>query len=176
MWYLFLDQLNAMADFMHRGGDVLWVIAAVAFFLWALVFERLFYYNKIVHTRMHSVEQQWAARPERRSWHAHQVRRRLIAEEEAQIQRFLSLIATLVALCPLLGLLGTVTGMIDVFNVMAVTGGSDAKSMAGGVSKATLPTLAGMVVALSGIFAHTYLVRLAGRSSHTLENHLILEH
>ncbi|GIR69928.1 MAG: hypothetical protein CM15mP74_11790 [Halieaceae bacterium] len=44
----------------------------------------------------------------------------------------MNVIATCVALCPLLGLLGTVTGMIEVFNVMAVTGGGDAKSMAGG--------------------------------------------
>ena len=52
-------------------------------------------------------------------------------------------------LCPLLGLLGTVTGMIEVFNVMAVTGGGDAKSMAGGVERSTIPTMAGMVSALS---------------------------
>ena len=62
----------------------------------------------------------------------------------------MNVIATCVALCPLLGLLGTVTGMIEVFNVMAVTGGGDAKSMAGGVERSTIPTMAGMVAALSG--------------------------
>ena len=53
--------------------------------------------------------------------------------------------------------LGTVTGMIEVFQVMAFTGGGDARSMAGGVSKATLPTMAGMTTALSGVFATIYL-------------------
>jgi len=60
-------------------------------------------------------------------------------------------------LAPLFGLLGTVTGMIEVFQVMAFTGGGDARSMAGGVSKATLPTMAGMTTALSGVFATIYL-------------------
>ena len=58
--------------------------------------------------------------------------------------------------CAFVGLLGTVTGMIEVLQVMACNGGGDARAMAGGVSKATLPTMAGMVVALSG-FVSIYL-------------------
>ena len=84
----------------------------------------------------------------------------------------MSVITTLVALCPLLGLLGTVTGMIEVFNVMAVTGGGDAKSMAGGVERSTIPTMAGMVAALSGLFANTYLQRIASREQVSLEDQL----
>ena len=61
-------------------------------------------------------------------------------------------IKTLVAAAPLLGLLGTVTGMVEVFDVMAITGSSNARAMAAGISKATLPTMAGMVTSLSGIF------------------------
>ena len=81
-------------------------------------------------------------------------------------------IKTMVALCPLLGLLGTVTGMIDVFNVLAVTGGGDAKAMAGGVSRATIPTMAGMVAALSGVFANSYLERLALNETQHLQDRL----
>ena len=86
------------------------------------------------------------------------------------------MIKTMVALCPLLGLLGTVTGMIEVFNVMAVTGGGDAKSMAGGVSRATIPTMAGMVAALSGVFANSYLEQVANREDQLLEDHLTRDH
>ena len=64
------------------------------------------------------------------------------------------MIKTLVSLAPLLGLLGTVTGMIGVFEVLATTGGGDARSMAAGVSQATIPTMAGMVAALSGVFGN----------------------
>jgi biopolymer transport protein ExbB len=80
------------------------------------------------------------------------------------------------ALCPLLGLLGTVTGMIEVFNIMAITGGGDAKSMAGCVSKATIPTMAGMVAALSGVFAGTYIEGVAARETQLLEDHLTNDH
>ncbi|MGI9571456.1 MAG: MotA/TolQ/ExbB proton channel family protein, partial [Desulfobulbia bacterium] len=66
--------------------------------------------------------------------------------------------------------------MIEVFNIMAVTGGGDAKSMAGGVSKATIPTMAGMVAALSGVFANTYITQIADRESELLEDHLTTDH
>ena len=69
---------------------------------------------------------------------------------------------------PLFGLLGTVTGMIEVFQVMAFNGGGDARAMAGGVSKATLPTMAGMVVALSGVFATIYLTSASDRHTNDL--------
>ena len=84
------------------------------------------------------------------------------------------MIESLVVICPLLGLLGTVTGMIEVFFVMALTGGGDAKSMAGGVSKATIPTMAGMVGALSGIFASNWLKHKMDNDLALLEDHLAL--
>ena len=71
-------------------------------------------------------------------------------------------------------LIGTVTGMIEVFFVMSVSGGGDAKSMAGGVSKATIPTMAGMVGAISGIFASNYLKTKVNRDIELLEDHLPL--
>jgi biopolymer transport protein ExbB len=86
------------------------------------------------------------------------------------------MVATLVALAPLLGLLGTVTGMIEVFHVLAVTGGGDAKAMAGGVAKATLPTMSGMVIAISGLFAKTFLEQKAEVTSKMLEDHLTMDH
>jgi len=71
----------------------------------------------------------------------------------------------LVALLPLLGLLGTVTGMIEVFDVMALSGSSNARLMAGGVFKATIPTMAGMTAALSGLYFSTVLPRWSVRET-----------
>ena len=118
----------------------------------------------------------WEGRSERRSWEAHAIREKLISEARMQINQYLPVIKTLVALCPLLGLLGTVTGMIEVFNIMAVTGGGDAKSVAGGVQQATIPTMAGMVAALSGVFANTYVTRIAQRESEFLQDNLTTDH
>ena len=85
------------------------------------------------------------------------------------------MIKTLVALCPLLGLLGTVTGMISVFDVMSFSGGANARGMAAGVSKATLPTMAGMVAALSGLFfsnmIERYVYNETGRVADRLVRH-----
>jgi biopolymer transport protein ExbB len=86
--------------------------------------------------------------------------------------QYLPIIKTLVALCPLLGLMGTVTGMIEVFDVMAVSGSGNARSMASGVSKATIPTMAGMVGALSGVFLATLLTQKVTTEVDNLEEQL----
>ena len=89
--------------------------------------------------------------------------------------QYMPVIKTLVAVCPLLGLMGTVTGMIEVFDVMAISGSGNARSMASGVSKATIPTMAGMVGALSGVFLITVLNQKISKESEELEDHLTSE-
>ena len=96
--------------------------------------------------------------------------KKYLAEAKQSVNKNLTLIKTCIALAPLFGLLGTVTGMIEVFQVMAFSGGGDARAMAGGVSKATLPTMAGMVVALSGIFATIYINTVSERHLSGLED------
>ncbi|WP_019528900.1 MotA/TolQ/ExbB proton channel family protein [Dasania marina] len=175
MNYLY-DAPDIIRRFMESGGDVLWLIALLTFVMWSLVFERFWYFHGAMRRDVDHVVNTWEARSERKSWNAHQIRRQLISQVALRINQGLPMISTLVAMAPLLGLLGTVTGMIEVFNIMAVTGGGDAKSMAGGVSKATIPTMAGMVAALSGVFANTYVTRVAERESELLEDHLTTDH
>jgi biopolymer transport protein ExbB len=170
------DVLDIIFRFMEQGGIVLWFIAALTFVMWTLVFERFWYFKTSLRQDVDSAISNWEARRERKSWNARQVRRQLISQAHLRINSGLPMIKTLVALAPLFGLLGTVTGMIEVFNIMAVTGGGDAKSMAGGVSKATIPTMAGMVAALSGVFANTYVTQIADRESVLLEDHLTTDH
>ena len=167
---------EAVARFMDMGGPFLWPIVVLLFVMWSLIFERVWYFRSAWQDDADAAVDLWEARSERKSWEAHQIRRMLLSEAHDKINRYLPVIKTLVALCPLLGLLGTVTGMIQVFNIMAVTGGGDAKSMAGGVSQATIPTMAGMVAALSGVFANTYVTRTATRESQILKDHLTTDH
>lgn len=170
------DALLAVRDFMELGGPVLNLIALTIFFMWLLIIERLIFYRSNLRMMSRQVLEDWEARPERQSWNAHQIREAMISRVSMAANQWLGVIKTLVALCPLLGLLGTVTGMIEVFNVMAVTGGGDAKSMAGGVERATIPTMAGMVAALSGLFANTYLQRIADREQELLQDRLTSDH
>ena len=70
-------------------------------------------------------------------------------------------IGVLAAVAPLLGLLGTVLGMIQTFEVIAVFGTSNAKAMAGGISVALVTTQAGLMVAIPGLFLSGALQRKA---------------
>ena len=174
--YQLYEWADIIRRFMDAGGDVLWLIAAVTFLMWTLLFERFWYFRFGLKQDVDQVFQVWESRSERKSWNAHAIRELLISQVSIKIRDSLPLIQTLVALCPLLGLLGTVTGMIEVFNIMAVTGGGDPKSMAGGGSKATIPTMAGMVAALSGVFGNTYITRIAERERELLKDHLTTDH
>ena len=157
MYFAFLDILDAVNTFMQRGGPVLWVIAWLLLIKWSLVFERVWYLNTTHKKNVKNTLADWNARKDTKSWSAHQIRTMMISKISLDVRNTLPIIEVLVTICPLLGLIGTVTGMIEVFQVMAFTGGGDARSMAGGVSKATLPTMAGMTTALSGVFATIYL-------------------
>jgi biopolymer transport protein ExbB len=119
--------------------------------------ERYWYLNWISPKQHQAVIASWEAREETTSWHAHRIREAWVSQAKQDLNARMLLIKTLVAICPMIGLLGTVTGMISVFDVMAVQGTSNARLMAAGISMATMPTMAGMVAALSGVFFSTRL-------------------
>ena len=173
---LLIDSINAIRDFLDTGGQVLLVIGVLIFAMWLLILERFIYFFKGFRSYKQTVKAQWKNRAERNSWNAEQIRQAMISRASMRLDTNLALINVMVALCPLLGLLGTVTGMIEVFDVMAITGTGSARSMASGVSKATIPTMAGMVGALSGVFASTFLQRRAKREVELLEDSMVLDH
>ncbi|MDI3243672.1 MULTISPECIES: MotA/TolQ/ExbB proton channel family protein [Pseudoalteromonas] len=173
---LLIDSINAIRDFLDTGGQVLLVIGVLIFAMWLLILERFIYFFKGFRSYKQNVKAQWKSRAERNSWNAEQIRQAMISRASMRLDTNLALINVMVALCPLLGLLGTVTGMIEVFDVMAITGTGSARSMASGVSKATIPTMAGMVGALSGVFASTFLQRRAKREVELLEDSMVLDH
>jgi len=167
------DAFEAIRDFMSLGGPVLRVIAVVTLFMWMLIIERLVYLRTGHRKLVRKAHNYWDERNDYSSWRAHQIRARIISQVSANAERNLSLIKTCVALCPLLGLLGT---MIEVFEVMAISGSGNPRSMASGVSKATVPTMAGMVAALSGVAMSAYLENKARREREFIADELIIEH
>jgi len=172
---MFDNAYTAVITFMEAGGNVLWAIAILTFFMWTLIVERFWYFFTEHRQVVATATEKWEDRPERRSWSAHQIRDGIVSEASQKINGSLPLIQTCVALCPLLGLLGTVTGMIAVFDAMATQGGN-ARSMAAGVSMATIPTMAGMIASLSGLFAFTYLKRKADYEIEYFQDHLTADH
>ena len=75
------------------------------------------------------------------------------------LERYLSTLGTLAAIAPLLGLLGTVIGMIKVFSAIQLAGAGNAAVLAGGISEALITTAAGLSVAIPCLFAHRFLTR-----------------
>ena len=163
----------AIRSFFEAGGDVLWAIFAVTTLMWTLIVERLWFLARVFPGRLESTLRTWFELGEMSAWEQRSVRRQLISEVALDARRYLLLIKTLMAVLPLLGLLGTVTGMIQVFDVMAITGTGNARLMAGGVSAATIPTMAGLVAALSGLYLATYLEQSATRKIKHAEDLLV---
>ena len=171
MWEI--ETFAVVRAFIEQGGNVLLVIAFVTAVMWTLILERFWYFSKSYRREEKRTRAIWDARADHYSWNSKQIRRVLISDLTGQLNWGLGMIGTLVALCPMLGLLGTVTGMIEVFDVMAA-GGGNTRGMAAGVSKATLPTMAGMVAAISGMLFHIQLERFAEDASDRVADRLEL--
>ena len=138
----------AVRDFLEMGGQVLNVIAVVIFLMWMLILERIAYFQSELKTLKTAIQAKWNARSDKKSWASEALREKLISEFNMSANQYLPIIKTLVALCPLLGL------------------------MASGVSKATIPTMAGMVGALSGVFLATLLTQKVTTEVDNLEEQL----
>ena len=155
---------------------MLQLIGWTILFMWILILERLIYFRTGLKELVQESFEYWERRTERGSWNAQQIREAVISRVSMSANQGIPMIQTLVALCPLLGLMGTVTGMITVFDVMAISGSGNPRSMAAGVSRATIPTMAGMVGALSGVFLVTVLTRSVKRQIESLEDHMAMDH
>lgn len=82
-------------------------------------------------------------------------------QEVGFLERYLDALATIASISPLLGLLGTVTGMIKVFRVISIQGVGDPNALAGGISEALITTAAGLVIAIPTLVFHSYFQKKA---------------
>lgn len=97
------------------------------------------------------------------SRHGREIMKESIQESAGKVihemERYLSTLGTIAAITPLLGLLGTVVGMIDVFSAIMAQGTGNTGVLAGGISKALMTTAAGLTVAIPALFFHRFLMR-----------------
>ncbi len=168
-----LELFADVRDLLELGGPVVRMLLGAAFLLWVLIMERWLYARRELPAMIARIQASWDERADRSSWHARQVKRKLVSEATRQIRGSLGLIKALVALASLIGLLGTVTGMIQVFDVMATLGTGNARAMAAGVSAATIPTMAGMVVSISGLYPILWLEKKLAQETSRLNDHMI---
>ncbi|MAD45347.1 MAG: biopolymer transporter ExbB [Oceanospirillaceae bacterium] len=154
--------------FIERGGEVVYPIMLVIFLLWAWLFERLIYLKFVHPGRRRKALEEWNHRPDKHSWTSQHIHQELLTALQMGLDSGFPTIRMFIAICPLLGLLGTVTGMIEVFDVMMHVGAGSPKAMASGISKAILSTVAGMVGAISGLLAQSVLTRMCERERRRL--------
>ncbi|MGH8496851.1 MAG: MotA/TolQ/ExbB proton channel family protein [Gammaproteobacteria bacterium] len=167
------DMFIAIRTFMESGGTVLWPILIITALMWLFIIERIWYYRTELPEKIAEVAEAWNRRSDTTSWYARRVRDELISNVSVDAHRYILFIKTLMAVLPLLGLLGTVTGMVQVFTIMALIGTSNARLMSSGVSAATIPTMAGLVAAISGLYIVTWLEQKANSEVERTEDLLV---
>lgn len=179
------DILMPTADLIQAGGVVMVPLIVLSLVMWLLIIERAFFFRRLyrknmtAHTALSFIHKDKMPDPEKYRGAVsllvrqfidsrtgnQQLDRHLLDATVARINRrlprFLALIGVLAAMAPLLGLLGTVTGMITTFDVLAIFGTGNAKAMAGGISQSLITTQTGLIVAIPGLYMKGFLERRA---------------
>jgi len=185
------DLLTAIFGYIDSGGTVMVPIILCSLVLWGLIFERLIAYRRVEKHDLDlgaalAMVRKGEAGPElpglRRdlvrfmavhATNSPKINRGLLHQyrlhKRPHLTRRIGLIATLAAVAPLLGLLGTVSGMITTFDVITLFGTGNARAMAGGISESLITTQSGLSVAIPGMFMGVLLMRRAQRLSAKLD-------
>ncbi len=175
-----------LIEFVIKGGPVMIPMILLAFFVFVLIVERYLYLVQINRgSRTFTLDffKLWDAGKRAEATkladdHPGPIARMLAAgiraahkdketiresmQEQAlgdapALNRFMAVIATIGTLMPIMGLLGTVTGMIKTFEVITIKGTGDPKALAGGISEALITTETGLIFAIPIILFHTFL-------------------
>lgn len=178
-WYMQLE------GYMRAGGVVMLPLVLVSLAMWVLIADRAMFFRRL-HRKNMGIRTAWGHIRENRMPDPQRFRgaisllvaqflsrrsgdrnldRYILDETVLRVSRsltdYLALIGVLAAIAPFLGLLGTVTGMIATFDVLAVFGTGNAKAMAGGISEALITTQTGLLVAIPGLYMKGFLDRRA---------------
>lgn len=190
---------SPLLELARSGGWVMIPLSAVSLLMWTLIAERMITFRRLTARDIGIQDAVHAVQGAAVNHFGHGLRATLVRNfvrartgqpdldkrilQECAIKlrpmlnRNLSVIAALGSVSPLLGLLGTVSGMIATFNVISAIGTGNARPLAGGISEALVATEAGLLVAIPGLLLSATLSRRASRLSHYLDQTtLVLEH
>jgi len=166
-----LAPVTAVAELVEGGGPFVEWIFLCGVVLWTLIFERIWYFRRVFPTESKQMLERWRARRDHHSWCARQIRQTMVSRLNAGMTSSLPLMRVLVPLSPLLGLIGTVSGMLEVFDSMALRGSADARTMASGVSHAMICTMTGLAVSITGLYPNYYFQARAKQETELLADH-----
>lgn len=180
-----LDSFYSVEEFLRAGGILIGPLIVLSILMWVLIMDRVLFFRRLYFKNMDSKTAWQHVRDNvlpdpgvyrgaisylvaeflgKRSGDS-ELDRKILDETVLTINRrltdHLAIIGVLAAIAPLLGLLGTVLGMIATFDVLAVFGTGNAKAMAGGISEALITTQTGLLVAIPGLYMKGFLDRRA---------------
>jgi biopolymer transport protein ExbB len=170
-----LDQIpliRGIVSLSNDGGPFVLLIYAAGVLMWALVIERYWYFSFLLPKQAANLQAEWMARKDHTSWCARQIRAAMISRLNGSMTTGFPVLQVLVPMAPLLGLIGTVWGMLEVFDSMALRGNADARSMASGVSAAMICTMSGLAVSITGLYPVHYFRTRATRETELLADKL----
>ena len=149
------EVFKTYSNFINQGGPVVVILFLISIYLFILIsvkFKFLFFDIDLIKNKFvkdyNSIEKDQYLLLNQSI---------LKADFKNIVIKDFYIIQTLIALCPVLGLLGTVTGMIEVFDVVSFFGTGNARALASGITKATLPTMTGMAISIVGLLTYTVL-------------------
>jgi biopolymer transport protein ExbB len=170
----FLNIYGGVVDLIQEGGPfVAWIFAS-GVVMWTLILERYWFFGRILPRLAGEMHEQWQARKDHTSWSARQIRQAMISRLNVAMTTGFPLMQCLVPLAPLLGLIGTVSGMLEVFDSMALRGSADARTMASGVSHAMICTMTGLAVSITGLYPVHYFRSRTRRETELLADRFSL--
>jgi hypothetical protein len=84
MFFAITEAFSSIRDFMEAGGSVLWLIAILVFFMWAMIFERIWYFSHGHEFYVQDLASKWNNRNDKTSWHALQIREKMLSEAKVR--------------------------------------------------------------------------------------------
>ncbi len=180
---MFYDLLRGTYDYLQSGGGVILPLVFVSIWMWALIIRKVLQFYRwrrkeqsVLDCYKNHDNPDFIAAP----WQM-EILEKVMAYKRANLEpdkkalgriqqphhmaldKHINTILVLAAVAPLLGLLGTVAGMIKTFDVIAFFGTGNARAMAGGISEALITTQTGLIVAVPGLILGNFLSRRARR-------------
>lgn len=185
-----------MHELMNKGGPIMWALLACSVTALAVILERLIFWitvsvrkdqsrvNRIFtlteagdfDTAIHEGEASrclvcriLTAGLAHRNYGLVQSLEAAAMQEIEKMKRYLSVLDTIITLAPLLGILGTVTGIIGSFDLLGSAGIEDPKAVTGGIAQALLTTAAGLAIAIVALLPYNALTRKVEKVTRHLE-------
>lgn len=167
MWLDWFRQSDLLA-----GGWVIAVILGLSVVMWILILDRYLFLWRDEKRLADETRRYWTANRSNSPLINHRLRAGLTGAFHSKLSRWIGTIQVITAVLPLLGLLGTVSGMIKTFEVMTIFGSGNIRGMADGISQALVTTMAGLLTALTGMYFAEDLNERFERETENLAEHL----